>query len=149
MIWFVRNQVRFQDKTVHWKFAINMVIASASISGNHTKQTSRINMFEFSVMKACRVNIKPPNAPVIKEVMWYPPITSWIKINTDGASVKNSIRASAGGIFRDEQGSCLGCFAQFLGTGDALFAELSAACLLLNWQLPKVTSMYGWNVTLN
>jgi len=137
VIWFVRNQARFQGKIVHWRSAINMVITSASISGNHTKQTSRINMLEFSIMKACRVNIKPPKAPIIREVMWSPPITSWIKINTYGAYVKNPIRASAGGIFRDEHCACLGCFAQFLGVGDALFAELSAAMSAIELAVSK------------
>jgi len=51
--------------------------------------------------------------------------TAWIKINNDGASVKNPNRASAGCIFRNHEGICLGCFARFLGEGNALFAELS------------------------
>jgi len=53
-----------------------------------------------------------------------PSITQWIKFNTNGASIKNQIRASTGGIFRNEQGVGLGCFAKFLGVGNALFAEL-------------------------
>jgi hypothetical protein len=80
-----------------------MIIARASISGNNTKQTSRSNMHEFSIMKACKVDIRPPRAPVIKKVVLSPPITPWIKVNTYGASIQNPIRASTGGIFRNEE----------------------------------------------
>lgn len=77
-----------------------MIIADVSLSGNNTNKTAARDMLEFTIMKACKVNIKPPKAPIIKEVIWSPPLHSWIKINTDGASTKNPIKASAGGIFR-------------------------------------------------
>lgn len=73
-------------------------------------------------MKTCKVNIKPPKAPCIKEVIWFPPFHSWIKVNTDGASVQNPSRAAASGIFKNSDGVCL---AQFLGPVSALIAELS------------------------
>jgi len=102
-----------------------MIIACTSMSGNNTRKTSYISTHEFSVSKACKVNIKPPRAPLIKEVIWSPPSRPWIKINTDDASVKNLVKAAVGGIFRNEDGMCLDCFAQFLGDGNAIFAELS------------------------
>ena len=83
-------------------------------------------MHEFSILKSCKVNIKPPRAPIIKEVIWPPSTISWIKINIDGAFVKYPNRALTGGIFRNHEGICVGCFAQFLGEGNALFAELSS-----------------------
>ena len=51
----------------------------------------------------------------------------WIKINTYGVAVKNPEKAAAGGIFRNSEGFCLGGFSQFLGNGNALYAELFAA----------------------
>jgi hypothetical protein len=60
------------------------------------------------------------------EVIWSPSILHLIKGNTDGTSVNNSFAASAGGIFRNSEGTCLNCFAQHLGPGSALYAELFA-----------------------
>jgi len=84
-------------------------------------------MLEFTILKACKVNIKPPRASLIKEVNWAPPMHSWVKVNTDGTSIKNPTRAAAGGIFRNSDGVCLGSFSQFLGDANALYAELIAA----------------------
>ena len=84
-------------------------------------------MLEFSILKACKVNIKPPRASLIKEVIWAPPMLSWVKVNIDGASIKNPTRAATGGIFRNYEGVCLGGFSQFLGDANVLYAELIAA----------------------
>jgi len=130
-IWYRRNQSRFQEKMIHWKTAINMIIAKVSLSSNNTNKAAARDMLEFTIMKACKVNINPPKAPIIKEVIWSPPPHTWVKINTDGASAKNPIKASAGGIFRNSEGVFLGCFAQFLGSENALFAELSAAMIAI------------------
>jgi hypothetical protein len=35
-IWFTRNQARFQDKVIHWRSAINMIISSTIIISNNT-----------------------------------------------------------------------------------------------------------------
>ena len=73
-------------------------------------------MTEFCILKTFKINIvsssKPPRAPIIKEVPWIPPLFHWLKVNTDGALIKNSIKAACGGIFRDAEGVCHGCFAQ-------------------------------------
>jgi len=51
---------------------------------------------------------------------------SWVKVNTDGASIKNPTRAATSGIFRNSEGVCLGGFSQFLRNVNALYAELIA-----------------------
>jgi ribonuclease HI len=127
VIWFRRNQIRFQGKIINWRTTINLVISKVSLSGNLTSKTSASNIQEFTIMKFFKVNIKPPKATGIKEVIWFPPFHSWIKVNTDGASVQNPLRVAAGGIFRNSDGDCLGGFAQFLGPVSALIAELSDA----------------------
>ena len=43
-IWYRRNQSRFQDKLIHWKTAINMIIAKVSLSGNNTNKTAARDM---------------------------------------------------------------------------------------------------------
>jgi len=126
-IWLNRNNRRYQDKQVHWKSTISLIIAQTSIAGNNSKTSYRGNMQEFRFLKACKVNIRPPRAPTIKEVIWSPPLTSWIKANIDGASTKNPIKAFLGGIFRNSESICMGCFFQLLGPKNALYAELVAA----------------------
>jgi len=127
IIWFRRNHIRYHDKFLHWKSAINLIVAQTSMVGNNTKKFARGDMQEFSILKACKVTIRPPRAPTIKEVIWSPPLASWIKVNTDGAATKNPLEASAGGIFRNAEGIYIGCFSQFLGPKNALYAELVAA----------------------
>jgi len=108
-IWLNRNQSRFQDKVLNWRTAINLITAKVSTSGNNTAKSSSISMHEFNIMKYFNVSIKPPRAPIIREVIWMPPLDTWIKINTDGSYVKNPAKASIGGIFRNNAGICVGC----------------------------------------
>jgi len=58
-------------------------------------------------------------------------LASWLKVNTDGASTKNHIKASVGGIFRNYEGECICCFSQFLGNKDAFHAELVATMIAI------------------
>jgi hypothetical protein len=37
-VWIRRNHVRFKDKHMHWKPALNMIIAQTSLAGNITKE---------------------------------------------------------------------------------------------------------------
>jgi len=124
---------------MHWKSAINIIIANVSLSGNKTNKLAVGDMLEFTILKACKVMVKPPQAPSIKEVLWSRPINTWIKVNTDGASTKNPVKASAGGIFRNSEGICIGCFTQFLGNVNALHAELVAAMTAV-----EITSSRGF-----
>lgn len=136
-IWFERNQVRFQDKIIHWKIILNNIISLVYLSGSNTSKAASPNMREFSILKYFRVPIHPPKAPQIKEVIWFPPIFNWIKVNIDGASTKNPINASASGIFRNNEGICLGCFAQNLGNTNAFNAKLMAVILAMETAFHK------------
>jgi len=42
-IWYVRNQARFNLKTIPWKSVVSMIIVSSSLSGNSTSKTSTIS----------------------------------------------------------------------------------------------------------
>jgi len=53
-----------------------MIIAQTGLTGNITTEVYRGDMQEFRILKAFKVNIKPPRAPIIKEVIWTPPLTS-------------------------------------------------------------------------
>ncbi|XP_024632903.1 uncharacterized protein [Medicago truncatula] len=130
LIWFVRSQSRFSHKKIHWRVAINLIIANVSMSGNNTSKAACNSIIEFSILKTFNIAIHPPKAPKIIEVLWLPPIFDWIKCNTDGAT---------GCIFRNNEAECMGCFAQNLGLGSSLFAELSGAM-----QAIEIAHSKGW-----
>lgn len=88
-------------------------------------------MTEFVFLKALKINIHPPKATITKEVLWHPPLTNWLKVNTDGAVLKNPIKAACGGIFRNSFGFTVGCFAQKLDTESAFIVEIYGAMLAI------------------
>jgi hypothetical protein len=47
------------------------------------------------------VNSHPPKVPLIKEVLWNPPIFYWIECNSDGAGQGSLGNASCGGFIRN------------------------------------------------
>jgi len=122
-IWFYRNQARFQSKSTHWRLAINSIISNVALSGNNTSKASNSFVRDLVILKKFNINIHSPKAPIIKEVIWQPPIANWVKCNTDGAS--NTTNSSCGGIFRNSDAILLCCFAENIGGGSAYHAEIS------------------------
>jgi len=90
-------------------------------------------------LKYFNIKIHPPNAPLIKEVIWTPPNNCWVKCNPDGASITNNLQSSCGGIFRDANADGLGCFAVNLGPGSAIIAEFCVAMIAIEVAFEK-----GW-----
>jgi len=109
-IWFVRNQSRFEDKIIPWRFIINIISSNVALSGNFSKASGHCSIQEFSILKYFNIKIHTPNAPLIKEVIWTPPHNCWVKCNTDGASITNNLQSSCGGIFRDANADGFGLF---------------------------------------
>lgn len=70
-------------------------------------------------------------------VVWTPPPTSTLKINTDGSHNKDSNLIASGGIIRDDSGPWVCGFSKFLGNGDPLLAELWGILLGINLCLEK------------
>ena len=79
------------------------------------------------ILKAHKINIHPPRGPLIIEVLWQPPLFSWIKANTEGDVVRNPSKVACGGIFRDHNGFCIGSFAQNIDTNSVFSVEIHAA----------------------
>jgi ribonuclease HI len=71
------------------------------------------------------ITIHPPLPPVIKEVIWHPPLEHWVKCNTDGAA--NNLTSSCAGIFRNHKAEFLCGFAENIGLKSAFMAELCGA----------------------
>lgn len=124
IIWFSRNQCRFQDIKPNWQQAINSIKSAVNLSGNNTSNNSNSSVKDLITLKKFDVTLHPPKPMNIKEIIWSPPYTGWIKCNTDGAAT--SITSSCGGIFRDSNANFLTCFTENLGGCSAYHAELSA-----------------------
>ncbi|CAJ2644894.1 unnamed protein product [Trifolium pratense] len=139
-IWWCRNQHRFEGKSIHWRSAVNSIISNVSLSGNLSKKASFISMQEFIILKAFNVNVHHPKAPVIKEVLWQPPLYNWVKCNTDGSALGSPSLASCGGIFRDYTATFLGGFSINIGNSYALHAELIGVMNAI-----EIAHSKGWN----
>lgn len=104
-----------------------MIIASTSLSGNNTKKVASGSIRDFIVLKHFKINIHNPSIPIVKEILWQPPLPNWIKCNIDGASKGNPGLSSCGGIFRNNEADFLMCFAEPLGFSSSFQAELCGA----------------------
>jgi hypothetical protein len=69
-IWYARNQVRFNDKKIHWKSIINLIIATVSLSGNSSCLKAYSDISKFVLLQKFHVKMKFGTAPKIKEVIW-------------------------------------------------------------------------------
>jgi ribonuclease HI len=137
-IWYNRNQCRFNDKKTNWRKPVNSIISAVALSGNNTSKASTSSIRDFILLKKFNIKIRPPKAPIIKEVIWSPPIIDWIKCNTDGSS--NQSTSSCAGIFRNSDSIFITCFAENLGRGNAYFAKLSAVMRAI-----EIAHHRGWN----
>lgn len=73
VIWFCRNLARFEGKAASKYWAINMVCANVSLSGNSTSGTMHSFIKENSILKKFSIRIHHVVAPLIKLVSWFPP----------------------------------------------------------------------------
>ncbi|GAU35943.1 hypothetical protein TSUD_394910 [Trifolium subterraneum] len=126
-IWLVRNEARFNNKIIPWKSAISLIIASTALTGNNTCKSSSNSIRDFTFLKIFRVTIHHPKTPILKEIIWQPPLLNWIKVNIDGASCGNPGNASCGGVFRNYNADFMFAFVDPLGVETSYFAELCGA----------------------
>ncbi|GAU22346.1 hypothetical protein TSUD_106740 [Trifolium subterraneum] len=94
---------------------------------NNSKQSSSNSIRDFIVLKHFKVSIHPPKIPLLKEVLWQPPLVNWIKCNIDVAAKGNPGSAACGGVFRNSDANFIFCFAEPLGFASSYQAELCAA----------------------
>lgn len=138
-IWYCRNMLRFHDKRIQSASAITLVIASVSLTGNRTSGTMSSSMAELLILRHFAVNSHPRRAPMIKQVTWIPPLSSWVKCNTDGAARGSPGWSACGGIFRDQTAGIIGCFSANLGINFSLYAEYIGAM----WAI-ELAHAKGW-----
>lgn len=139
IIWYSRNQAKFNSKCISLHSVKVLVISNVSLYGNSSRGIMSTSVSELVMMKGLWVNGHPSKAPRIKQVTWYPPICNTIKCNCDGAAKGFPGPAGCGGIFRDKSAAILGCYADNLGTTTCIFAEFIGAMLAVEIAFNK-----GW-----
>ncbi|XP_058742694.1 uncharacterized protein LOC131615239 [Vicia villosa] len=131
-VWRARNTMRFDGKSLHWKFCIGSIVSRAKLAGDNSGCCSNNSIESFRILKAFNIGIIPSRPSILMDVIWHPPPKGWIKINVDGLARGNPSLSACGGIFRDENACHVGSFSDFLGEGSAFFAELMAAILAID-----------------
>ncbi|KAI5434431.1 hypothetical protein KIW84_021320 [Lathyrus oleraceus] len=139
-----RNRLRFNNIMTHWKTTFNAIIAEVSRLGNVSLKIGFIAMFDSNIVNGFNVKLNPPKSCIVKDFLWHPPILSWVKCNTDGASVGVSGVAACGGIYRDHSGNHLGRFSMSIGVGNALMTELTTATMTI-----EIAKDKNWNHLCN
>ncbi|XP_058770393.1 uncharacterized protein LOC131644024 [Vicia villosa] len=139
-VWKARNLRRFDDKTIPWTNALNMVKVQAAFTGKATPKSGSNSILDFQLLMSFNIKLNPPKTIIVKEFLWHPPVLHWIKCNTDGTSAGTPQIAACGGIFRDHAGNHLGSFSNRIGHGNAFVAELVGAILAI-----EIAKQKNWN----
>ncbi|KAK3229688.1 hypothetical protein Dsin_001569 [Dipteronia sinensis] len=115
--------VSFSDQMqVLWKTVIHAVVLPVTN--------------DLLILRRLDLRGRPARAPVIMSVIWSPPASGWIKVNTDGAALSSPGVGDCGGVFRNCRAFVKGCFAVPLGVVFAFEVELFAGSMAINlaWQ---------------
>lgn len=101
VIWYTRNNFKFNNVRPNLIAAVNMIIANIHLSGNLTYTVTGPAIRDFVILKAFRIDTHlTNNAPKIMKVFRHPPIHNWVKCNTDGVSQGNRGLAAWACIFQ-------------------------------------------------
>lgn len=114
-IWFSRNRLKFDNKKISIRATINMVIASASLTGKLSKSHSFSSSIESQILGSFKVSAHLGKVPKVIPVCWIPPLCGWIKAHTDGSALGSPGPSGGGAIFKDKSGAVLGCFWDYYG----------------------------------
>ena len=87
------------------------------------------SLSELHTLSLLNITAIPPKAPKIISVTWYPPISGWIKVNTDGSIIGTPSCFGAGGVFKNLRGYVIGAFSLIMEL--VLFILLSYMLLYL------------------
>ncbi|XP_058783661.1 uncharacterized protein LOC131658374 [Vicia villosa] len=96
-------------------------------------------MMDFTLIREFKVNIIPPKAPSIFEVICAPPSFGWIKSNCDGAFIHDSSKAGGAGLFRNYRGDFTLAFAENIRCNTSVHAEFGAVIHVMEIAIDR-----GW-----
>ena len=138
-IWHARNSIHFKESrptAISLIRSFRLQIHEVDSWGLGTMCNS---VDELCLFHSLGIHGRSMKAPQIHEVTWLTPHAFQVKVNTDGAARGSPGLAGCGGIFRDNLGCCLGCFAGSMGVATTLEAELQAIIHVVS-----MASQNGW-----
>ncbi|XP_057770760.1 uncharacterized protein LOC130990552 [Salvia miltiorrhiza] len=140
-IWTLRNACIFKYKIFYAKHLLQIVrVAFKEVEGSFTKIGHMSNTWsDYLILRAIDVTTRAAPPPDMINVHWWPPVSHWIKVNTDGSASGAPGKIAAGGVFRDNVGWVRGCFHYKGGTGFAFEAELLAVIMAI-----QIAHSRGW-----
>ncbi|KAI5389149.1 hypothetical protein KIW84_074703 [Lathyrus oleraceus] len=74
-------------------------MSQISVIGKRFRFSSSNSIYEFAVIFSFSISFHTTKAPQIKEIIWTPPNSNWVKGNCDGAYVHDYNKVACGGIF--------------------------------------------------
>lgn len=94
---------KYHIKVPRMQTTISNIIAQIGIFGNNSLPQSSSSMLDFNLLKSFKVNLHPPWAFTVKEVIWRPLIINWLKCISDRLFESQS--SGCGCIFRYSKGN--------------------------------------------
>jgi ribonuclease HI len=132
-----RNGVRFNNSVITLQAAKTKILTAIVTSAPGLKGYTSNATMEQQILQHFQLVPKLRKAPNIKLVVWKTPPILWYKANTDGSVVGDT--AACGGLFRDHRADHVGSFAQNIGIGSVLHAEITAIIIAL-----ERAAVNGW-----
>lgn len=94
-------------------------------------------MAKFVILKDFDVKIHTSKTPILKEILWHPPIVSWIKYNSGGAVHGSCSSIVYRGVFRDYQTNFLRYYASNIEICFAIHVEFMRSILAIEIDFVK------------
>ncbi|XP_024161372.1 uncharacterized protein LOC112168480 [Rosa chinensis] len=125
-IWNSRNKVRFDGVVVHATNVFGMIVGHIQASSCLVTGVMHNSILNLRVLKCFGASCNPRNAPTVFEVIWRPPPSGWVKVNTDGAWRRGLGVGGYGGVFRNDQRCFIGAFSSSLDIPSSVAAVVMA-----------------------
>ncbi|KAH1246902.1 hypothetical protein GmHk_06G016901 [Glycine max] len=93
------KQLRFQNSIVSLNNAMDLLVCTIALTGNHTKGVMKNSINKFTILKRLQITTHFAKAPSIFLVVWYPLLCHWIKCNIDSAPKGNPSFVACCGLF--------------------------------------------------
>ncbi|XP_024177862.1 uncharacterized protein LOC112183758 [Rosa chinensis] len=137
-IWKTRNRLRFDDKPPSLIRVFRSTKAWLRFAAPHMPSHSS-GILDNNLLIGLGIQPTSRSHTASRLVLWHPPISPWVQLNTDGLAKGNPGPAACGGVFRDGTGHYIGGFCHGLGNQTGFFAELMGVILGIDYAF-----QFGW-----
>ncbi|XP_057811732.1 uncharacterized protein LOC131025969 [Salvia miltiorrhiza] len=110
-IWTLRNSCIFDNKIFEQRRIIHFVrVAFKEMENSFNLGHMNNSWKDYTILRSIGVATRAAPPPDFIAVHWWPPVSPWIKVNTDGSAMGAPGNIAAGGVFRDNFSWVRGCF---------------------------------------